>query len=333
MALRAFPGNKTKPRKELAKKLDISEEEAGERLATDRKIARTQLVYTGISFSTFAGVMGLPFLSTFADIFDLFMTEEDEEDFKTMLRNQLHALPRDGILNYFLGVDFSSRVGLSDFVFRDQLMDNADDGLYQQIADLIGGPVVGVANNIFRGIKLIADSQVEKGILAMLPAAFKNAYKGLIKYPREDIRNKNYDLIYDTSAKENIGQFFGFAPVGYVKRMEQANAKKTKEVAINKKRSNLLSKYYIAYKQGDDDLQNEIGDNIKKFNSKHPKLFITAGDLAKSMYVRLETSQQVEIDGVALNKQQRSDLNKDLDGWDQPLTIWGDLENQLKKPN
>jgi hypothetical protein len=115
--------------------------------------------------------------------------------------------------------------------------------------------------------------------------------------------------------------------------MEQANAKKTKEVAINKKRSNLLSKYYIAYKQGDDDLQNEISDKIKKFNGKHPKLFITADDLAKSMYVRLETSQQVEIDGVALNKKQRSDLNKDLDGWDQPLTIWGDLENQLKKPN
>ena len=330
---RTFVRDSIKNRKELAKKLDITEEKAGEQLVKNRKIARTQLVYTGISFATFAGVMGLPFLSTFADIFDLFMTEEDEEDFKTMLRNQLHALPRDGILNYFLGVDFSSRVGLSDFVFRDQLMDNADDGLFQQIADLIGGPVVGVANNMFRGIKLIAEGEIEKGILAMLPAAFKNNYKGLIKYPRESIRNKNYDLIYDTSVKENIGQFFGFAPVGYVKRMEQANAKKTKEVAINKKRSNLLSKYYIAYKQGDDDLQNEIGDKIKKFNGKHPKLFITADDLAKSMYVRLETSQQVEIDGVALNKKQRSDLNKDLDGWDQPLTIWGDLENQLKKPN
>ena len=80
-------------------------------------------------------------------------------------------------------------------------------------------------------------------------------------------------------------------------------------------------------------MQNEISDEIKKFNNKHPKLFITAGDLAKSMYVRLETSQQVEIDGVALDKKQRSDLNKDLDGWDQPLTIWGSLENQLKKPN
>ena len=127
--------------------------------------------------------------------------------------------------------------------------------------------------------------------------------------------------------------FFGFAPVGYVKRMEQANAKKTKEVAINKRRSRLLSKYYIAYKQGDDDLQNEIGDDIKKFNSKHPKLFINLATLAKSMRVRLETSQQVEIDGVALDKKQRSDLNKDLDGWDQPLTIWGDLESQLVKPN
>lgn len=330
---RTFVRDSTKNRKELAKKLDITEEKAGEQLIKNRKIARTQLVYTGISFATFAGVMGLPFLSTFADIFDLLMTDEDEEDFKTMLRNQLHALPRDGVLNYFFGVDFSSRVGLSDFVFRDQLIDNKDDPLYQRIADLIGGPVVGVTNNIFRGIKLFGESEFEKGILAMMPAAFKNAYKGLIKYPREDIRNKNYDLIYDTNTKENIGQFFGFAPVGYIKRMEQANAKKTKEVAINKRRSRLLSKYYIAYKQGDDDLQNEISDEIKKFNNKHPKLFITAGDLAKSMYVRLETSQQVEIDGVALDKKQRSDLNKDLDGWDQPLTIWGDLENQLKKPN
>ena len=50
------------------------------------------------------------------------------------------------------------------------------------------------------------------------------------------------------------------------------------------------------------------------------------------MKIRLETSQQVEMDGVSLNKKLREGLNEDLDGWDQPLTFFGDLENILIKP-
>ena len=329
---RSFKRNNTKNKKELAKKLDITNEQAEVKLLENRKIARTQLVYTYIAFGTVAGVMGMPLLSTLADIFDLLFTDEDEDDFKTILRDQLHALPRDGIVNYFTGFDFSSRIGLSDFVFRDSLIDDPNLGFGSEVLNFFGGPVVGVLNNWYRGLKLIQDGQIEKGILSFMPAFAKNNYKGLIKYPREGIRNKNYDLLYDTSAWDNLGQFFGFAPSKYVRGMEQSNAKKSKEIAILARKNKLMSKYYIAYKQGDDALQDEVFKGIEKFNSDHPELYITLKDIAKSMKIRLETSQQVEMDGVSLNKKLREGLNEDLDGWDQPLTFFGDLENILIKP-
>jgi len=329
---RSFKRNNTKNKKELAKKLDITNEQAEVKLLENRKIARTQLAYTYIAFGTVAGVMGMPLLSTLAEIFDLLLTDEDEDDFKTILRDQLHALPRDGIVNYFTGFDFSSRIGLSDFVFRDSLIDDPNLGFGSEVLNFFGGPVVGVLNNWYRGLKLIQDGQIEKGILSFMPAFVKNNYKGLIKYPREGIRNKNYDLLYDTSAWDNLGQFFGFAPSKYVRGMEQSNAKKSKEIAILARKNKLMSKYYIAYKQGDDALQDEVFKGIEKFNSDHPELYITLKDIAKSMKIRLETSQQVEMDGVSLNKKLREGLNEDLNGWDQPLTFFGDLENILIKP-
>ena len=331
---RSFVKDNAKNRKKIVEKLNITDELAGKRLREHRAIAKNQLVRTYLAYATIAGVMGLPGLNTLGAIYDMLFVDDDDEDFKTMVRNQLHALPRDGLVNFVTGVDFASRLGLADFVFRESMMDDSDKGWLQQVGNLLGGPVVGVANNYARAIKEIKGGEFTKGIRTMMPTFFKNMTKGAITYPLDDgVRNKNYDLIYDTSPLENLGQFFGFTPVGYKKKMEQANAKKSIEIAINKKASDLKATYYAAFKQGDDDMQSEIMEDIQKFNTKHPQKFISLEDLAKSVYTRSKTSQQVEMDGVYLDKKLREDLNKTLDGWDSSLTIWQAYDKKYINPN
>ena len=148
----------------------------------------------------------------------------------------------------------ASRIGLSNLLYRPNPY-NQDGSPADRAMELIGGPAWSVFSQFNRGIREITsrDGNFERGVEAMLPAAFRNAYKGIVRYPRDEgILTRRGDVIHDDITTGGaIAQVLGFAPTEYTLKQEQNQQVKRIERNINQRRTKLLRKYYVAYRFGD----------------------------------------------------------------------------------
>ena len=274
-----------------------------------RSAAKKQLYGIVLSSTLLAGVSGIPLVGALMMVANLFLDDE-EDDAETIMRKYMTEYVYKGPVSA-LGTDISSRIGLSNLLFRDNPYNN-DASDAELLLGVIGGPAWSVGQSFSRGVTDVYRGNVERGVEAMLPAAFRNIYKGFYRYPRDEgILTRRGDVIHDDiSTGGMIFQAIGFPPTEYTLKQEQNQQLKKIDRSVNERRTKLLKKYYVASRMGDN--VDDILEDIYKFNDRHPQHGITAESVIRSMKMHALSSAKMH-NGVTLTPKMRQILLENSD--------------------
>ena len=295
--------------------------EAFKNALESRKIARLQVAGQLGALALFSGAMGLPLYGMFSDLFDAMFTDDDEEKFDFLVRRNLGELGSKGILNYLLGVDIASRIGMSDIFYRAPLR-AADQKFSQNILEGAMGPAAGlITGTLPRAMDLYNQGEYFRALEAAMPAAVRNgmrAYRFATTGSAESLRG---DVISDIGPGSVLAQALGFAPAAYVRQLELSSAAKQMDVAIAAKKSTLLRRMNLARRNNDKVTMLEVLDDINAFNRKHPTSQILKKTIKRSKDTFESTTARVH-NGVVYSDPKLPELTPYIDMMDEPVTIW-----------
>ena len=289
----------------------------------DKAAARRQLAGTVGGAALVGGVQGLPLYGAVGMVYNLLKGDEDE-DLDTENRKFFEEGAYGGLGNYFLGVDVASRMGLSDLIVRDRLIEK-DQSLIMDLIETLGGPVVGVSMGVERGFdKMFNQGEFVRGVEAMSPAAIRNVLKS-VRFYEEGARTQRGDVIVDDLHPALlVGQFFGFAPAEYTRQLAENAQLKKLDIKSSKKRTNLLRQYYAAIRMGNYSKARRLREDMIEFSRKFPSARITPETIKKSMASHMRTSKNTHS-GVTFSSRMMNDMKQSASEYDDTITIWEDL--------
>ena len=285
--------------------------------------ARRQLFGVMGGAALVAGAQGLPMYGVAAMVYDMFKGDEDE-DLDTVVRKTIGEELFGGMGNAVLGVDVASRMGLSDLVFRDRLIEK-DQSFIFDLIEVFGGPVVGVSMQVGRGFdKAWNQGEVWRGAEAAAPAAVRNAMKSYRFYEDGAKTQRGDTIVDDISAPLLVMQFLGFAPAEYTRQLAQNAQLKKISGAAARQRTQLLRRYYAAVRSGDTSKARSIREDMNEFNRKFPSVRITPDTIKRSMAQHMKTSRKMHY-GVTIDPRMMRDMRQSAAEYDDTLTIWDNL--------
>ena len=287
--------------------------------AEEARAAKEQFFGVLLSSSLLAGVQGMPFVGAALMLANLFL-DDDEDDAETILRKHIGELAYKGPLNAITGTDVASRIGLSNLLYRDNPY-NSDASDADKVLEVLGGPAWSVYGQFSRGLKdvISENGDFERGVESMLPAAFRNFYKGVPgigRYARDEgiLTRRGDPIVDDVTTGGLVAQMIGFPPTEYTLAQEQNQAIKRIDRSVNQERTKLLRKLYIGLRMGDD--VSDVYDRVFKFNTKHPTAAISADSIKRSMKQHMRTSVKMH-NGVTLSPNMQAVLK------DHVADYWG----------
>jgi hypothetical protein len=279
-------------------------------------IAFKQLAGITASAALMSGVRGIPMFGTVAMLYNLLLVGDDEDDFETRARKYLGETAYGGLIDAFTGLAVGSRMGLSDLLFRD-MSTKEHSSVYHQLAEMLGGPVVGVGMRMERGVKLINEGHYQRGFEQLMPSAFASFSK-VERFAREGALTLRGDPVTsEFSTGQLVGQALGFAPASYIFELEKNTAQKKIERAPLEERTKLLRNYYIARRNGDEDEAAQLIAKMEDFNRRHPGAGISAETLRNSMAQHIKTTREM-VSGISISKNMRAELAKHRAEFDGP---------------
>jgi hypothetical protein len=278
-----------------------------------RKVAMRQVAGIYGTAALFAGAQGLPLFGAAAMVYNLF-ADDDEDDFETATRKSLGEFLYKGLFNHVTNVEIASRTGLSDLIIRDSGKQDSQT-VALTMMEMLGGPVYGVASKVERGLNMIKEGNVQRGIENILPTSFGNIMKG-IRYATEGTRTLRGDPITGEVNAWNIAaQAFGFAPADYARQLEINFRLKNIDKKVNTQQSKLKRQYFIANRLGDIDGMNDAKEDLLELGKKHPGLEITSGTindvLARSIKAQERTTKRM-VNGVAYSPKMLKEIEESL---------------------
>ena len=287
-----------------------------------RNVALRQL--GGVVGSTFllAGTVGLPFAREIMQLIDLLFFDEEEDDVETVVRKAIGEGFYKGPLTALLGVDLSSRIGLSGLILQANRF-NSDPSPEESLLYYAGGPAWSTISSVIRGIDSMKQGQVERGFEAMMPSGLRNAYQAVFRFPRDEgiLTRRGDPIVDDLSFGELAAKAIGFAPAEYTRTQEMNQQTKGIDRAVNSKRTKLLRQYYVATRMGDSDERDSIMRKIRAFNDRHRTARINGDSLRRSMRQHMETSATM-YNGVTLSPNMRRVLDESRNEWDQGFQLF-----------
>lgn len=263
-----------------------------------RKIARYQLAGIFGMTGMLAGVAGMPLYGVLAAVFNLFRDDE-EEDFQTLTRMYMGDGIYRGLVNHLTGINVATRIGLSDLLFRDNLVEKDQSALWT-LVEQVGGPVVGTILNVERGISLWNEGEYWRGFENMVPAALRAPIRAFRFETQGAETMDGKPIVEDFSPVEIAAQALGFNPASYQNQLEDNAKKKKFERAVLERRKKLLDNYFYAYFNGDTDTMQDVIEDIYEFSQEYPELKIDGETLRDSQRQRTR-SRQNAYHGLTLN--------------------------------
>jgi predicted kinase len=278
-----------------------------------RKAAMRQIAGIYGTAALFAGAQGLPLFGIAAMVYNLF-ADDDEDDFETATRKSLGEFAYKGLFNYVTNVEIASRTGLSDLIIRDSGKQDSQT-VALTMMEMMGGPVYGVASKVERGLNMIREGNVQRGIENILPTSLGNVMKG-VRYATEGTRTLRGDPITGEVNGWNIAaQAFGFAPADYARQLEINSRLKGIDKQVNTEQSKLKRQYFVASRLGDQEEMNDIRDKLIELGNKHPGLEISAATindvLDRSIKAQERTTKRM-INGVAYSPKMLKEIEEHI---------------------
>ena len=273
----------------------------------ERKEARRILVGIHGSAMFFSGVSGLPLYGAIRLLFDAFL-EDDEEDFDTIVRTNIKEGWFKGPLVAATGMDTASRTALTGLLIQENKY-NPSASLEENLGFYLGGPALSTVKRIQRGVQDLGNGQIERGVENLMPTAVANAYKGLVRYPRDEgVKSRRGDVIYeDMSGADYLFKTIGISSLGETQTGDKTRIMKKIDKAVNNTRTKLSRDYYIALRENDVEKHMETIKKIQRFNSRHPEASITVDSLKRSLKQHMRTTGGM-YHGVTLSPIYRSPM-------------------------
>jgi hypothetical protein len=271
-----------------------------------RKQAMKQLAGVYGTAAIFSGLQGLPLFGLAAMIYNMFK-DDDEEDMGTAARAYFGELAYKGVVNQLTNLDIASRVGLGDLIFRDNKMSSGSASLAETIGEMVLGPVYGIATKIDRGVKMMSDGEVMRGLETAVPTALGSVMRSA-RFATEGANTLRGDpIVGDISAGNVFAQFFGFAPADYTKQLEINATIKGIDKYVNETATKLRRQYNIADRTYDVEQQMDIREKLEKLYSKHPALGDLETSLTKSK-AAFEKQTPLMYHGITISPKLRTEL-------------------------
>jgi hypothetical protein len=287
----------------------------------NRRIAQHQLGRFLVSTGLFAGVAGMPLMGALGQIYDFFV-DDDEDDFDAMLRKTIGEGLYGGIINTVLGVEVASRISLNSLLYRPPIIDK-DQSQFFTLLEQLGGPVVGISLSLERGLGLINEGEILKGIEAISPAAVRNVLKGGKQFFTGEVATRRGNaVVEDIGLGQILGQLAGFANADVIRQYDINKNERRKDTYLTTTRTRLLRAANIAAAERDTDGYKDVMKRIREYNKDLPRAsrskLIILPDTIKKSRTAFNTRTSNMIGGIEYTPQMRQSLKE----YDQGIQLF-----------
>lgn len=290
----------------------------------DRAEARTQLVGVTLSMMAHAGIKGTYGYGIIMLLLSMFFPG-DSDDIEEWLQDALlmegdglgtaawnYAMGAalNGVPGQILGADLSERIGSPNIWFRGPSSDlEGEDVVMHYVTELLGPPL-GIALGIGRGMQLVTDGEIYRGIEASVPKVVRDILKAG-RYGMEGVETLGGDdILPDVNPYQLLLQASGFTPAEVAERFDMNSRLKSKEREILDERKGIHKAAVDALLEGQE-LPASVLEDIRDFNSRFPEYPITAKTIRASAQGRQRAHENAEA-GVSLNKRLSARLREGL---------------------
>lgn len=264
-----------------------------------------------------AGAQGIPMYGALSLVYSLF-TDDDEDDLDAVTQKALGDFLYKGPVEYATNLAIAGRITLNDLIIRDAPKGSAST-FSQQLAQALGGPVVGVADRIQRGYSKLNEGNTYRAFEDLLPSAAANGLKAY-RYATEGTKTLRGDPITgEVSLYNAVGQALGFAPADYTRQLEINSREKGIDKVLSQQEHKQKQKYYTAKREGDTDGMNDAREKLLEMGAKHPGLDITPAtinDVLKRSGKAQDRATKEMINGVRYNKKRLAEVKASLDEYE-----------------
>ena len=258
--------------------------------------ARQFAAYTMLTSAAFVGVKGMPMMGTVAALWAMFgavFGEEDEDNsLDNFLRTNLDPIVVEGIPNILFNANVAGRMEMTNLLIRDSNLPN-DATLADGIAAHFGGPTYGSINRLIKGIGMVADGEIQRGVENILPVTLSNIFKSGRFLEEGAIETLRDDVVVEVNPFGAMAQALGFAPADYARAMDFNIGQSNAERRISDRRTGLYEAVYTAYRVGDTDGVAQAMQAILEFNQRYPEFAITTSSLKQSISGRDRNTQNM----------------------------------------
>jgi N12 class adenine-specific DNA methylase/uncharacterized protein YcbK (DUF882 family)/predicted RNA methylase len=280
-----------------------------------RREARKQLIGILGMQALFAGTAGIAgFNLAMAVAGMVFGDDDDPMDFEQhvradiieMLGPELGGVLLNGAPGHYLGINLTDRIGMPDLWFRSPTRDlQGKDEFDYWVLNSLGATISAIGNG-WRGISLVGEGDVYKGVEAMVPKAARDVMRAW-RYAQEGVTDYRGNVVVPPGELDTFDiamQFSGFTPAEVNEAWDRHSALKNAESRINRRRQKLIGAYALAHRLGDDDGKREAMERIKAFNHVdiHKPLAITADTLRRSIRTRARNERR-RVDGTLIQNE------------------------------
>lgn len=284
--------------------------------------ARKQLVGTLGMTGLLGGATALPLGSLFAlaNALNAAFGDDDEPwdaevEFKNYLGELMGQDMADKVIYGVGGAGVSSRISLDGLWIRDPNRDIEGEDLWTHYAEQVAGPVLGgIVVSWIRAGGAIAEGNVYRGVEKAMPKFVRDPMKAY-RYWDEGALNYRGDAYKEAdqfTGLQLLLQANGLTDGELMKQYDLNNAIKGYEQHILDRRRDIMTAFWLAYKESDDAMMLEAKKAIRKFNQANPRIAIDSDTLRRSIKTRRRYSQESQ-NGVNVKKSLRY-LNDQV-GW------------------
>jgi len=297
------------------------------------KEGKTQAItkFAGIAMSAavVAGVYNMPFADLIITALTKFLDDLDDEDLpaelkdidpvtwfktvwmpKTLGQTKILDVPLDriigeGALSAFTNVDIGRRIGLNDLWFRDgKPSATVPEAVGAFMMSAFGGPLLSYGQSAAKGIQSALIGDYQKAFEQTVPLAPARNLAVAKRVAEEGYTTPKGELVSpDKVTKGEIfRQALGAVPADVAAAREASFKLTGAEQQIVNKRDLIARRFKHAYeKQKFDLLEKVIGEEIPKFNARHPEYKVTPDQLAR-MAQTMQEQKGRAVSGVPFSE-------------------------------
>ena len=283
-----------------------------------KQLAAKQMIGIMTMAFVFAGIHGMPFYSAgtlLVDLLaDLFGDDDDPVKSNEIVRQSVGALAHKGVVNELFMADVAARTGFNGLLWKDDDKRLEEVGPVLFAAEQIFGPSYAAFMGFFRGYKDYKEGHYDRALEAVTPAFIRNNLK-TYRFAVEGAESRSGEKIFDDfNSYELFMQALGFTPVEVARRSELAGALASRVNDVEKRKTALLNRLYLARINKDKEGEREVREDIKRFNQNEfvrKTRNVIGNDEMNDSFNRRRKNARSSIYGINVPEKARRQLEKE----------------------